>query len=477
LKKSEKRKKINNYTLLIVKKSQTYLALFCFFVYQFCILYEFQRKNQKLMLLFRRNTMNIVEGYISTKPIRLLLNNCLRMKNRILQSLILMLVLGLTFSCKPANKDLKQCEFIIDSIKHQAVPDSRVEIFSIKSGYSGQSILLTGKSTKPEAVEQLKKALTLQKINFIDSIVRLPDPSLGDKTWGMVNLSVANLRSNPAHAAEMATQALMGTPLKVLQKEKTWYLVQTPDQYIAWVDSAEIISLTIADLSKWKLAEKVIYLSDNGLIMSNPDKASRPVSDVVMGSILAVDNSEKNHGPYVAVLLPDGRKGYVDQQDCTNFLEWSQTVRPDTIAMMKRAFSLFGRPYLWGGTSSKAMDCSGFVKSIYQMSGMILSRDASQQVNQGTEVPMKDIWRGLKAGDLLFFGRLATQKLPERVTHVGMYIGDSEFIHSSVMVKINSLDSTRTGYKPYYHTHLLHVRRLIDTTNPTATFKSHTWYQ
>ncbi|MCX6224255.1 MAG: SH3 domain-containing protein [Bacteroidia bacterium] len=164
----------------------------------------------------------------------------------------------------------------------------------LKATYSGDGILLKGKTTNPEALDKLEIQLKNQKVNYTDSIIRLPDPALKGKTWGLVTLSVANLRCNPAHSAEMATQALMGTPVKVLQEEKGWFLVQTPDQYIAWTESAGIAQLTESELQRWKASERLIFLADNGLIVNAPDKSSNPVSDIVMGGILAVETVEKN---------------------------------------------------------------------------------------------------------------------------------------------------------------------------------------
>lgn len=398
---------------------------------------------------------------------------------RISDSGILLLILGLAFSCQPARNDLELSKFLIDSIQSQTIADSRIEVFSIKASYSGNDILLKGKTTNTGAVAKLKAQLKLQEVAFIDSIIRLPDPALGEKTWGLVTLSVANIRTTPANSAEMATQALMGTPVKLLQEENGWLLVQTPDKYIAWTQSSGIARLTLTELEKWKSSDRIIFLADYGLIVKSPDKNALPLSDVVMGAILTVDPGMKNSGSFTPVVLPDGRQGFIGIADCKNFRLWSQQVSPDSSGLLESAVNLMGRPYLWGGTSTKGLDCSGYTKSIYMTGGLILSRDASQQVLQGTEVPKEAVWAGLKAGDLLFFGRVAEGDLPEKVTHVGMYAGGSDFIHCSVsagMVAVYSLDSTRTGYKPYYRTNLLHIRRIVGSPDQPVSFKSHPWY-
>lgn len=397
------------------------------------------------------------------------------LKTRISNPWIIFLILGMVGSCKPAPNNLEISRFIIDSIKSQAIADSRVEVFSITASYSGEGILLTGKTTNIEAVAKLEAQFKLQQVGYIDSIIRLPDLALGGKTWGLVTISVANMRYNPAHSAEMATQALMGTPVKVLQEENGWFLVQTPDNYIAWTESAGIAQLTQSQLDTWKTSDRLIYLADNGWILNNPGKTGHPVSDIVMGGILAIGQGEVN-GSFIPVELPDGRKGFINNSECRKYAVWSEQVISDSTALVNSAYNFLGRPYLWGGTSIKAFDCSGFTKSIYMLGGLILSRDASQQVLQGTEVPTGAIWKNLNSGDLLFFGRLATEEKPEKVSHVGMYIGDSEFIHCSGMVRVNSLDSARINFKPYYHTNLLHVKRIIGASNTPVSFISHPWY-
>jgi len=402
-----------------------------------------------------------------------------QLKKRISSPGILLIIIGFAFSCRPERNNLELTKFLIDSIQSQAISDSRIEVFSIKASYSGNGILLKGKTTNSEALARLEAQLKVQQVEFTDSIIRLPDPALGEKTWGLVTVSVASLRSTPANSAELATQALMGTPVKVLQEENGWLLVQTPDTYIAWTQASGIVKLSKPELAKWKASERLIYLADNGLIINYADKGSLPVSDIVTGAILTADDSRKGGSSYTPVQLPDGRKGLVSSPDCTNFKSWSEQVSADSLALVKSAFNLMGRPYLWGGTSIKSFDCSGFTKCIYLTGGLILSRDASQQVLQGSEIPPEAIWKGLKSGDLLFFGRKATEESSEGVSHVGMYIGDSEFIHCSVsagMVAVYSLDSTRTNFRSYYRTNLLHVKRIIDSQSMPVSFKSHPWY-
>ena len=122
----------------------------------------------------------------------------------------------------------------------------------------------------------------------------------------------------------------------------------------------------------------------------------------------------------------------------------------DEKELIETAKTFLGFPYLWGGTSAKAVDCSGFTSMVYYMNGIVLQRDASQQTKYGKEITTDYNWGKLQAGDLLFFGRKVSDSLPERVTHVAIYIGDTEFIHASGKVRINSMDSSRKNFIPEY---------------------------
>lgn len=92
--------------------------------------------------------------------------------------------------------------------------------------------------------------------------------------------------------------------------------------------------------------------------------------------------------------------------------------------MISYAKKLLGVKYVWGGNTTSGFDCSGFVKYVYNHFDISIERTASAQATQGTAVSKKD----LRAGDLVFFD---TNGGHNKVNHVGMYIGDGNFIQSS----------------------------------------------
>ncbi len=129
-----------------------------------------------------------------------------------------------------------------------------------------------------------------------------------------------------------------------------------------------------------------------------------------------------------------------------------------------------GQPYLWGGTSTKSLDCSGLVKVCYLANAIILRRDASQQAQTGHRIEAADT-ASCRPGDLLFFGNPTTGK----VTHVAIYDHDGSYVHSSGRVKCNSLDKHAANYLP---TPLLHCTRIdgCEGTDGIVRVAEHPWY-
>lgn len=344
---------------------------------------------------------------------------------------------------------------IINDIKKTYAPDGRVAIFDVRIDGTQR---LVGKTNLPEAKEALLKKLDNEGFRYENTIELLPAKQLGETTHALVRISVANLRTQPRDPAELASQALLGTPVKVLDQDRNWYLVQTPDHYIAWVDWGGIVLLTQAQLNDWQAVPKLIVTAPYATVFQQPDTESMPLSDVVMGNIVRLVGTKDN---YYEVTFPDGRKGFLPSSQGQPFDRWINERVLTEASLVQTAKRMMGIPYLWGGTSYKGMDCSGFTKTIFYLHGWVLPRDASQQVHAGTLVEPGTDWASLRVGDLLFFGTAATENSPERVTHVGMWIGNKEFIHASGYIRIGSVDPTQTHYDKVNHERFLRAKRLL----------------
>lgn len=388
-----------------------------------------------------------------------------------LSALVMVMVLLFGNSCSPLNLDDLQKR--IDSIAARYVPDRREGLANISVNIGRKNeLVIKGETNYPELKQEVCDSLNELGFVLIDSIRILPGVDLGDDIYGIVSLSVINLRKEPDHGAELVSQSLMGTPVRILKNEDYWLLIQTPDKYIAWTENSSVQRMNKTGLEDWKAAPKLISIINSGWIYESTDENS-VIGDLVAGCIMKSTGSSKG---YARVVLPDGREGVVRDNSVKEFTSWRRGETASGADIYKVASTMMGLPYMWGGSSTKAVDCSGFVQSVYFMNGFILSRDASLQALHGQPVDISNGWNNLQTGDLLFFGSVMNSR--HRVTHVAIYKGDSEFIHSAGRVMVNSLDSTRSNYSSYRKNSLLSARRIIGSqgSDGIASVKDHNWY-
>ncbi|MCX6237263.1 MAG: C40 family peptidase [Bacteroidia bacterium] len=378
-------------------------------------------------------------------------------------------IFTLFLSCHPRSADLLQSE--IDSVANRWVPDKRVGICNlVLVNGQGKEYILKGETLFPGSKTEVLQLLTNKGLTVVDSVIVLPDTTKLEKNWGLISLSVANLRSKPAHSAELASQAIMGTPVRILKENDEWFLVQTPENYIAWTNKSSVNQMNRSEFNGWKNSDRMMFTDTYGFI-SGDSKLTTVMSDLVAGAIVVKKSESQN---IAEVSLPDGRTGFVSNLKWLNLKQWKDTVSLISDNLIVTGKRFLGFPYLWGGTSTKGMDCSGFSKTIYFLNGVILERDASQQFKHGKEIDISSGLDNLQKGDLLFFGSSESK----RITHVGMYIGDSELIHSSGRVRINSLDPKRDNYSKHLRSTLLGARRIIgfQPEQGNLPIRSHNWY-
>ena len=155
------------------------------------------------------------------------------------------------------------------------------------------------------------------------------------------------------------------------------------------------------------------------------------------------NNLGKKLAPGRTLLIP--RVGESDNDKEEEYVELSSKPlklwksQEEKYMLVKVAKSFMGAPYRYGGDSVRGLDCSAYVKKIYDIFDVQLPRSARDQFRAGSKVPRDD----LAVGDLVFF---RTKRYVKYATHVGIYIGDGNFIHSSsahckIGVRIDSLKS------------------------------------
>ena len=381
-----------------------------------------------------------------------------------IKSLILAFALALTSLAAMAITP----DEVITDLKQRIAPDKRTAIWDVKASKQGSKWVLEGSvGTQAQKKAILAAMLKNGYSGYTDKITVLEDGIPASRKWAQVKLSIATLRTEPKHSAEIATQGIMGAPVKVLQKADDWYRVQMADDYIAYVPESSLSFKTEAQMKAWRKAKRYIVTAYDSRLVTEAH-GDMTVSDLVMGNILEYKSAQGN---WLKLATPDGRVGWVDAADVAELSQWSQQ-QFSAAQIEKTARRMMGSGYLWGGTTTKVTDCSGLTKVSYLSNGIILQRDASQQALTGKIMKRGTDWHQYETGDLLFFGNEKTG----RVTHVGIYLRDGNYIHCSGQVKINSLDPKSSQY-PYLYSPLSasRIKGMVGTKGITALCK-HPWY-
>lgn len=249
--------------------------------------------------------------------------------------------------------------------------------------------------------------------------------------YAVVTVPVANLREEPRHGAELMSQGVMGTPMTVRSRTGEWLAVTLPDGYDGYMIANSVALMDSAAFDRWRTSPRAcVDVRDTGMRLS-PSADAQMVSPLQLDDIVTVSDTVEG-GKWLHVALPDGREGYLPSADAGEFRLFGSGAPADVRAasIIRRGKEILGQEYLWGGTSIKGNDCSGFTRVLFQSEGTYLPRDAWQQALAGEAVTAD----ALLPGDLVFFSNAKG-----RVNHVGIYIGDGLMMHCSGRVRIDRL--------------------------------------
>lgn len=260
--------------------------------------------------------------------------------------------------------------------------------------------------------------------------------------YGISNLSIIPVRTEPAEKSEMCTQVLFGEHYVILEETEKWTRIQLAfDGYEGWVD------------------RKVVNEVDGGLITELQQLPAVVTTDVF--------NIVQNSDSYNNFLIVAGSSlPFYNQLDKTFRIgDALYTIKGNVTVdspldiratLIDYALKYFNAPYLWGGRSPLGVDCSGLTQVLYKMVGISIPRDASQQVQMGQHLSFVD---EAQPGDLAFF-----DNDDGHITHVGIIWERNKIIHSSGKVRIDNVDQFgiyNTETRKYTHKMRL-MKRIID---------------
>ena len=254
---------------------------------------------------------------------------------------------------------------------------------------------------------------------------------------GIARIPVISMRKSYSHREEMVSQLLFGESYSVMEEspDHDWVKVVTLyDNYEGWIERKQHHFISDDFFEQIANTEYKISLDVSSTILFN-----RHQMNIVMGSILPISVNELFK---------------MEEQLAFNGEAKSLGSRSTWEQLKQVALKYMYSPYLWGGKTPFGIDCSGFTQMVFRISGYFISRDASQQVQNGTEIPFDDA----RPGDLAFFA-----SNDEKVDHVGIIYENGQIIHASGEVRIDALSESgiihnETGINTHS---LIQVRRIM----------------
>ncbi len=263
---------------------------------------------------------------------------------------------------------------------------------------------------------------------------------------GTVNTETLNIRSEANTYSNIVGQAGSGQQLDIIGRSGDFYEIYY-NGASAYVHGDYVVPEIIANgVVTASLLNIRTGAGTNFGVMGQLAKGDGVAIFDVYGDWYQIKIAEKFgyvHSSYISVptsitsrsSAPASRSGSTVSRKGTAIVEYSK--------------QFLGTPYVSGGSSPSGFDCSGFTYYVFKQYGVTLPRTSSSQANAGHYVAKSE----LKPGDLVFFDTYGG------ISHVGIYVGNDSFIHSTVpgdVVKISSLSTA------YYKSRYVTARRIFD---------------
>ena len=327
-----------------------------------------------------------------------------------------------------------------------------------------------------------KAATTVAKAS--SSAASSPTSETLDEIKAWIGTETSNIRFGPGMDYDVKASLAPGTPVHVTDVDGHWCKVRMPSGKYGWAAGWVMnfqgpADQATAQVGGERLNVRVGWVARPEVnIRSGPGINYHEVAEAVFGTELVITDQDAD-GEWYKVTLSNGKQGwmatrYIDTREQRIVRKERGVTPPIRVASLPRRSSrrsyngsayeplpapdgsiaataqqYLGDRYVRGGSSPGRFDCSGLVQHVYEEHGLKLNRTAADQYQQGVPVPRSE----LAPGDVVFFEN--TYK--SGISHTGIYVGGSRFIHASNPgggVKITSLDD------PYYRSRYVGARRM-----------------
>ena len=388
--------------------------------------------------------------------------------SRRMLSMVLAVILALSCMtiCVFADEPIKEGVAFVDAtaLRLRSGPSTGSSI--VDTAYDNEVVVILGQSG-----EWYKVIYNLQEGYMHSAYLDLLTKANVELGYGMINAYTVNMRSGPSTSHSVIAKSHEGDKAYILGIDNGWYQVIFKDQ-VCYVRS-DLLDLTeypyenrdSSNTPKYYRQGKPIGEapgSDDGASDEETENTESSRTAVVNASALylrakpttasaALDKAYRNETVTVLAQEGDWYKVIYDGQE--GYMHGDYLIITETVSagqkIVDRAEQYLGVPYVWGGSSPSGFDCSGFVQYVLRESGITIGRTCKQQWTYGTQISKEQ----LQPGDLVFFDNTYTSG----ISHVGIYVGDGQFIHSSSSkgVVISNLSSN------YYTSHYYGARRIV----------------
>jgi cell wall-associated NlpC family hydrolase len=293
-----------------------------------------------------------------------------------------------------------------------------------------------------------------------DGIWPAKTPPSDAPTVAIVRAAVSDLGDAPGQASgeHVVTQAVLGTELKILEIKDGWLRVEMPDQYKGWIPEADVVAGNETLTAKWRSGRQALITATEARM--EPVSKSDSAVTAVQGTVLPVLEEK---GAWLRVAVPGGGQVWVDTPSARVFKSYGEVFArrgsaDDLLALARKFVDV---PYLWGGTTPRGFDCSGYTQFVFKHFGYLLPRDADLQFALGQEAPSRS---DLQPGDLVYFSTYAPGP-----SHMGIYLGNNEYINAREPgVAIDSFDPKAKNYNEKLDKNYIGAKRVIGVLPPAG---------